>query len=166
MWRTFLSRLLLPCQSPHFVPLIVLLSLMVNHVSASLRFVMLSSDFFYMWRVIGICNTCFSVMLLVWCIWDKQFVVDYVFCDVVCGLFFCLFLLVAIILFVIVHFAMIAFLLDVFVHVVPLFFFPGFLLTFFLDMSGFVIVMAFYDSSIFYCACISHKLFRYPCVVF
>ena len=72
MWRTFLSRLLLPCQSPNFVPLIVLLSLMVNHVSAYLRFVMLSSDFFYMWRVIGICNTCFSVMLLVWCIWDKQ----------------------------------------------------------------------------------------------
>ena len=42
---SFLSLLCYPCQSPRFVPVIVLLSPTVTLVSAFLRFVMFSSEF-------------------------------------------------------------------------------------------------------------------------
>ena len=83
-------------------------------------------------------------MFLVWCFRHKKFIVDYVFCDVFCILFFRLFLLVVILFFVIVHFVIIAFLLFILVLVDICFFFPEYLPTIFLDISRFVAVFTFW----------------------
>ena len=54
-----------------------------------------------------------------------------------------LFLLVAILIFVVVHLSIIEFILVIFVIVALLFLLPGYLLEFFIDMSGFVAVIKF-----------------------
>ena len=99
---------------------------------------------YYMWRGTGIRDKCFAAMMLVWRFCDKYFVVYYVLCDVVCRLFFRLFLHVAILFFVIVHFEIIVFLLVIFVFVVLLFFLSDYLPTVFIDMSRFVAAMSFW----------------------
>ena len=98
---------------------------------------------YHMWHGNGICHNIFFVMLLVWCLHNKQFVVDYVFCDVVCIFFFLLFLLVKIILLVIFNFGIIEFPLVIFFLVFPIFSFLDYLLTVFLDLSGFIAVIKF-----------------------
>ena len=60
----------------------------------------------------------FAFTVLIWHFCDKSFVVDYVFCDVVCILFSSLFLLVATHFFVFFHIEIIEFIFIVFVLVV------------------------------------------------
>ena len=98
---------------------------------------------YYMWCDTRIHDKCFAFMLLAWCFINKYFIVDYVFCDVVCILFSRLFLLVAILFFLIVQISIIAFILVIFVLVVLWFFFPDSLPTVFIYMSSFVAVMKF-----------------------
>ena len=83
-------------------------------------------------------------MLLVWFFHNKPCVVDYVLCGTVCVFFYRLFLIAAILFFVMVHFLIIAFNLVIFVPVVLLFILPDYLLTVFLDISRFVLVMTFW----------------------
>ena len=49
---------------------------------------------YHVWIGTGICNTFLAVIVLVWHFRHKQFVIYYIFCDVVCRLFFVLLLLV------------------------------------------------------------------------
>ena len=99
---------------------------------------------YHMWGGIGIHNECFTVMLLVWCFHDKEFIVDYVFCDVVCIFFFRLLPLLATIFFLIFHFAIISFILVILFLVVIQCLFPEYLPTVFLDIFGYFKVMAFW----------------------
>ena len=102
---------------------------------------------------------------------NKQFVVDYVFCDIIFLLFYGIFLLIAILSLVIVHFEIIVFSLLTFVLVIYWPFFFYFLATFFLCMLCFLTVMTFlFCSNFLYArsplnfAHISRKLCRYPCI--
>ena len=61
-----------------------------------------------------------------------------------------LFLLVAILFFVVVRFSIIAFLLIILVLVVPLFFFISYLVSVFVEMSGFYTVIKFWYVCTFY----------------
>ena len=81
-------------------------------------------------------------MILVWCFWDKYFVVCYDLCEFLLTIF-CCFLLVAIIFFVIVHFGIVSFLVFIFVPLVTWYLFPNYLPVVFLEMSGFVVVIIF-----------------------
>ena len=76
---------------------------------------------------------------LIFC--DKQFVLYYVFFDVVCRFHFRIFLLVEILFFVIGNFVINVFLLVIFMLVVIWFSLSDYLLTVFTNMSGFVTVM-------------------------
>ena len=73
---------------------------------------------YHVWCGTGIRDKYVSVVLLVWCFCNKQFFVNYIFCDVFCRLFFGLFLLVAILFFFIRNFVIISFLLGTFIPVV------------------------------------------------
>ena len=81
----------------------VLLSPTVTRASASLRFVMFSSNFticdMALESAINVC--CYDIGLI---FFDKEFFVDHVFCDIFFRFFFRLFLLVVILFFVIVRF--------------------------------------------------------------
>ena len=100
--------------------------------------------FYYLWCSTQIHNKFFSVRVLFLRFCDKQFVVDYIFCDVVCRLFFGLFLPVEIYFFVIGHVSIITFLLIIFVLVVPWFFIVDNIVSVFLGVSGFVTVVTFW----------------------
>ena len=99
---------------------------------------------YHVWHGTGIWNKFFSVMVLIWCFRDKKFIVDYVFCEIFCSLFFWLFPLVEILFFAIFHISIIAFLFIVFILVVPWFLFLDSPTTVFLGMSGFFTVMTFW----------------------
>ena len=89
-------------------------------------------------------------MLLVCYFCDKQFIVDYIFCDIVWWLFFRLFLPVSIFFLVIFHLSIIAFLIVIFVIVALWFFFSRSLPIVFIGMSRFVAVMKFWYVCIFF----------------
>ena len=128
-------------------------------------------QFYNMWRGKGICDNIFSVMLLVWCFCNKRFVIDYVLCDFVCIVFLRLFLHVEIILFVSLYFWIMAFLLVIFVLVVPIF--SSFILfqPYFLTCLGLFQKLIFwvFAPSLFHkyfpCARVSRKSCKYPCII-
>ena len=129
--------------------LIVLLYPTVTCVSASLRFVIFSSKstMFYVTpeSTINVSLSWFlfevfainSLSKITYSVTLSQILLD-------------LFLLVAILFFVVVRFSIIAFLLIILVLVVPLFFFISYLVSVFVEMSGFYTVIKFWYVCTFY----------------
>ena len=125
--------------------------------------------FYHVWRDTRICDKCFDVIFLIWHFCNKYFVVDYIFCDIICRFSFGLFLLVAILFFVIVNFEIIAFILLIFILVFIFFFFSDYVRTVCIYMFGVVTLMTCWyvlhllcSRSIFPCAHISRKFCRHP----
>ena len=95
---------------------------------------------YHMWRVTGIQDKFFAVMLLVWSFFR------WIVCHRLHFMWRCLrilfppFIFVAILFFIIFHFAITSFIFVIFVLVVLWIFSPDYLLTVFIDMSKFVAV--------------------------
>ena len=96
-----------------------------------------------MWCGTGIRDKDFAIMLLVWCFWNKYFIVDYVFSDIICRFLSRFLIIMEILFFAIIPFSIITFLLFIFVLVVLWFLFPDYFLTVFLEMYRFVVVITF-----------------------
>ena len=106
-------------------------------------------------------------MLLVWCFYNKYFVLDYVFCDIVCRFFFRIVLLVA-------FFCDDSFCKDCiyscylcshcYLIFLPWFYYDIFSCHVLVNCSNGILVHSYplYDNSTFPCAHISHKSCRYP----
>ena len=91
-----------------------------------------------------------SLSWLFWRFCSKYFLVDCIFCDVVCRLFFHLFLLLEIFFFVIGNFKTPIFVFIIFVLLVPWVFFRDHIVAVFLEMSRFVTVMTLWYVRTFY----------------
>ena len=79
---------------------------------------------YHLWRGTDIHKKCFTVIVFVWCFYNRHFVDYYIFCEVVCRLVVALCILVVIMFVLIVIFAIIAFIIIIFVLFVFLIFVP------------------------------------------
>ena len=105
---------------------------------------------YHVWRLTVRHDKCFAVIVWVWCFHNKNFIVGYIFCGFVCKFYFGLFLLVAILFFVLVQFLIISFLIIFFVLVLTWYVFLSYIFTVFLEISWFVEVLTFWYVHTFY----------------